>query len=279
MTGVLVSVVIPVRDGSGVINRCLDAVRAQTDAPPYEVIVVDNASADDTETLARAHPLQPLVVTEPRRGSYAARNTGVQTASGAVIAFTDADCMPRAGWLAAGVRALDDVDLVGGRVVIAGDATTPVARYDAANYLDQAHYVRRQGFAATANLFARAEIFDAVGRFDETLKSGGDVEWCGRATAAGRRLAYADDAVVDHEPRTTYGELWALHRRLGAGWAVLAARGLRPPWWRDPALRWPTFGQAVDAVNTTEPPLRRRQVAAPHVTAMTARWVGRLTRH
>jgi glycosyltransferase involved in cell wall biosynthesis len=272
----LVSVVIPVRDGADTLPRCLDALAAQQDAPAFEVIVVDNGSTDTTAALAGAHPVVTHVVTEPRPGSYAARNAGVALAAGSVLAFTDADCVPEPGWLAAGAAAVRDVPLAGGRVVAVLERATPVARYDAALYLDQEGYVREQGFAATANLFVRTEVARAVGGFDADLRSGGDLDFCQRAASAGHSITYAADAVVRHRPRSSYGELWRLHRRLGAGWAALARQGKRPPFWRDPALRWPTFEMVVRRVNADGPPLRRRRLALPHVTAMSARWTGRL---
>lgn len=270
------SVIVPVRNGGPLLTRCLDALAAQQGAPAYEVIVVDNGSTDGSAQFAREHPARPTVVTEPRRGSYAARNAGAATATGEVLACTDVDCVPMPGWLARGVAAVASADLVGGRIT-ATAATNPVGRYDAALYLDQEEFVAQQGFAATANLFVRTDVFRDLHGFDATLRSGGDVEFCQRATRAGHLLAYAADAVVRHDPRTSYRELWRLHRRLGAGWHDLAARGLRPAARHDPALRWPTFGSAVDRVNLTSPSLRRRQVAGPHAVAMTARWVGRLT--
>jgi GT2 family glycosyltransferase len=188
--------------------------------------------------------------------------------------------VPSPRWLAAGAAALGTADLVGGAVDCTpsypGNAT---ARFDAATYLDQESFVTGQGFAATANLFVRADVARALGGFDPTLQSGGDVEFCRRATAAGHLLGYAPDAVVWHEPRATLLGLWRLHRRLGAGWAALAARGDRPGLLRDEALRWPTFGMAVAAVNRSEPALRRRALVAPFLVARAARWTGRITGH
>jgi glycosyltransferase involved in cell wall biosynthesis len=272
----LVSVVIPVRDGADTLPACLDGLTAQDGAPAFEVVVVDNGSTDGSAAVASAHPAVARVVSEPRPGSYAARNAGVAAAAGDVLAFTDADCVPEPGWLAAGARAVADAPLAGGRVVAVAAGTAPVERYDAALYLDQEAYVREQGFAATANLFVRTEVARAVGGFDADLRSGGDLEFCQRAAAAGHAITYAADAVVRHRPRSTYGELWRLHRRLGAGWAALARQGKRPPFWRDAALRWPTFEMVVRRVNADGPPVRRRRLVLPHATAMTARWTGRL---
>lgn len=270
------SVVIPVRDGVGVIERCLDALAAQHLPPPFEVIVIDNASRDETLRVAQAHPLQPVVVSEPRRGSYAARNAGIAQAKAPALAFTDADCVPDPGWLRAGTAALAAAPLVGGCIAPYGDAGTAAARYDRALYLQQDDYVTRLGFAATANLFVRREVLDRIGGFDDDLRSGGDLELCRRALSAGFALGYEPAAVVRHPPRGSARELWRLHRRLGAGWAALARRGLHPPWWRDPALRWPTLGMVVTAVNDDGPPVRRRRLAPVHAVAMTARWTGRL---
>jgi glycosyltransferase involved in cell wall biosynthesis len=271
-----VSVVIPVRDGAVVLTRCLDALSRQENPPAFEVLVVDNGSTDASAEVAAGHPLRPRVLAEPTPGSYAARNAGIRAAAGRLLAFTDADCEPEPSWLAAGAAAAEHAEMVGGRVTADGAASSPVARYDAALYLDQEAYVTDQGFAATANLFVRTDVAREVGGFDARLRSGGDLDFCRRAVTAGHRLAYSPDAVVRHRPRATYGELWRLHRRLGAGWAALARQGKRPPFWKDPALRWPTFEMVVRRVNETEPPLRRRRLAAVHATAMAARWTGRL---
>lgn len=278
-----VTVVVPARDAERTLPACLDALAASGSEPGFEVVVIDDGSRDATAELARAHRLRPTVVAGPGRGSYAARNAGAAVATAPVLAFTDADCMPSPGWLVAGLRALDDpsIDLAGGRIGwVATAADGVVARYDRATYLQQDRFVAEQEFAATANLFVRRAVFEAVTGFDPELRSGGDVEFCRRAVAAGHRIGYAPDAIVAHRPRATYAELWRLHRRLGAGWAALHRRGLTPAWWRDPALRTPTLGMVMTEL-ADEPdagaPLRRRHVLPAHTVARTARVVGRLT--
>jgi glycosyltransferase involved in cell wall biosynthesis len=245
-------------------------------APPFEVLVVDNGSSDDSVAVARSAAVQPVVLAESRRGSYAARNAGITAARGARLAFTDADCVPTPDWVARGSAAAGPV--VGGDVRMTPSARPTVwERYDRALYLRQESLVQ-QGFAATANLWVDRTAMERVGPFDPALRSSGDLEWGRRAGRAGLSVVYAADVAVEHAPRTTATQTWRLHRRLGAGWAALAARGEWPPVSRDTALRLP-LGMAVDAVAADGPPLRRRQLAPVHALAMAARVTGRLTGH
>lgn len=93
---VSVSVVIPVRDDAVLLRRCLAALRAQR-MPPVEVLVVDNASRDDTAKVARAHGAR--VVFEAAPGIPAAAAAGLDAASGDVVARLDADCVPPPDWV------------------------------------------------------------------------------------------------------------------------------------------------------------------------------------
>lgn len=266
------SVVIPAWNAASSLPACLDALAAQVDAPAFEVLVVDNGSNDGTGEVARAHAAVSRVVEEPRRGSYAARNAGIAASGSGLLAFTDADGVPDAHWVAAGARATRDAPLIGGRVAPVWSPTPTLWEiYDASTYLDQAQYVANEGFAATANLFVRREVFEAVGGFDATLASSGDWELCRRAGRAGFAIAYADDAVVHHRCRATLRETWRLNRRLGAGWKELARRGERPRRARDdPALHW----QLPAVVAAAPVPIRRRWLAAAHGAALAARWAG-----
>ncbi|QIS44739.1 glycosyltransferase family 2 protein [Clavibacter capsici] len=91
-----VSVVIPVRDDAGHLRACLRALAGQTVAPD-EVVVVDNASTDDSAEVARAAGAR--VVREPVVGIPAAACTGYDAARSEVIARLDADCVPPADWI------------------------------------------------------------------------------------------------------------------------------------------------------------------------------------
>lgn len=108
-----VSVVIPARNDAVALRVCLAALATQSPAPS-EVVVVDNASADDTAQVARAGGAR--VVTEPRVGIPAAAATGYDAATGDVIVRLDADTIVPPGWLSAVVAVLDDprVDAVTG---------------------------------------------------------------------------------------------------------------------------------------------------------------------
>ena len=91
-----VSVVIPARNEEAYLPSALEAVLAQT-LPPFEVIVVDNASTDRTREVAEA--LGARVVFCGRRGVAYARQAGLLAARGEWVAMTDADSLPTPRWL------------------------------------------------------------------------------------------------------------------------------------------------------------------------------------
>ncbi len=277
-----ITVIVPVRDGQDTLPRLLDALRHQTRAPD-EVVIVDNGSRDAGPQLIRDHPLQARLLTEPRTGSYAARNAGIAAATGDVLAFTDADCTPDPSWLEAGLRALQaGADLVAGHVAPeVGELPSVWEKFDAGHHVDQRKYVEVLGFGATANLLVRQEVFAAVGAFDPGLKSGGDREFCVRATGRGFRLAYAAQAAVRHRSRSTPRETWRLHRRLGAGLRDLSRRGLQPRFWRDDQMLLP-IGWAAEVTNAVAPrpdgrPHRQRELLPLATVVVAARWTGRMT--
>ncbi len=89
--GPTVSVVIPAYNNARTILPLLDSVLAQT-ATPDEVLIVDDASTDQTPRLAATHALAPRIVTMERNsGPSAARNRGVREARGEVVLFLDSD--------------------------------------------------------------------------------------------------------------------------------------------------------------------------------------------
>jgi peptidoglycan/xylan/chitin deacetylase (PgdA/CDA1 family)/GT2 family glycosyltransferase len=92
-----VSVVIPAHNEENYLFSCLESIKNQDYAGEYEVIVVDNASTDNTAQIARDWGAK--VVYEGRRSPACARQKGAEVATGKIIAFIDADTQAPAHWL------------------------------------------------------------------------------------------------------------------------------------------------------------------------------------
>lgn len=217
-----ISVIIPVRDDLARLRACIARLLAESNCGRLdEILIVDNGSAEpiSNEWVSTG---RVRVLRCEDGGSYAARNAALETASGAVLAFTDSDCVPAADWLESGLRALDDsgCDIAAGRLVVfPQDAARPTAVecYEMIYAFPQAGYVAHEHFGVTANLFVRRPVFDAVGTFNAELYSGGDREWGRRAHNAGFALYYAEAAVVRHPARRTWTELRKKFDRVAQG--------------------------------------------------------------
>ena len=198
-----ISVVIPVRDGARSLSRLLDSLQRQTlAAERFEVVVVDNASRDETAAVARA--AGTTVVAEPVGNRSRARNRGVEAARADLIAFTDADCVAGEDWLEALLGCRAEAPLVAGPVeVTTGRPPNAVERLEQRWRFAQEHWVR-QGWAATANLCARRAALDAIGGFDPAYRHiGEDADLCLRARRAGFALGWCPGAVVRHEAESS----------------------------------------------------------------------------
>jgi glycosyltransferase involved in cell wall biosynthesis len=188
------SVIVPARDAASTIEDTMVALAGQDFTGEHEVIVVDDGSRDDTVAIAERFPVR--VIHQGRLGPGEARNAGARAARGRVLAFTDADCRPAPGWLRAGVEALESADLVQGTVLPDGDQLWA---------FDHGIRVEREsGLYETANLFARRELFDGVGGFEDWLeirfgKRLGEDVWFGwKARRAGARIAFSHEVLVFH---------------------------------------------------------------------------------
>jgi glycosyltransferase involved in cell wall biosynthesis len=217
-----VSVIVPARDAAATIPDTLAALSAQRFDRPYEVIVVDNGSRDETAQIARR---AGVTVIERQRGEgpAAARNAGAEAAAAPMLAFTDADCRPTPGWLTAGVRALERADLVQGAVTPPVDASF--------GPFDRTVWVSDEGLYETANLFVRREWWRRVGGFRELFSDDGESApfgedaWFGwRARDAGARTAFAPDALVHHAVFPRHAGEFVLDRRRLDRFPALAAR-------------------------------------------------------
>ena len=189
------------------------------------IVVVDDASPQPVSappTTASGVPVT-LVRRAVRGGPAAARNAGLGEVTTPVVAFVDADCRPRAGWLGPLLDHLADpaVAAVAPRIVpLEPDrrAPTALARYEARrSSLDlgpvggRVRARTRIPFVPSAALLARTADVRAVGGFDETMEVGEDVDLVWRLDERGRSVRYEPAATVAHDHRTT-ARSWARRR-------------------------------------------------------------------
>src|SRR5271170_2901886 len=105
-----VSVVIPAHNAAATLGECLAAAKTQvfSRAKNVEVILVDDGSTDATGEIGEKVGVK--VIRRKNGGAAAARNTGLEAASGKWVAFTDADCMPSRRWLDWLMRAAESAE-------------------------------------------------------------------------------------------------------------------------------------------------------------------------
>jgi mycofactocin glycosyltransferase len=224
-----VTVIIPVRDNASGLHRLMASLRG------LRVIVVDDGSAVPVQAadLAGMH-CDVQVLRHPRsKGPAAARNTGLAACGTDFVAFLDSDVVPRRGWLEALLGHFCDpaVALVAPRIVGLQKADNLVARYEVVRSsldlgLREAPVVPygTVSYVPSAAIICRRSVLAEVGGFDETLKSGEDVDLCWRFVEAGARLRYEPIALVAHDHRTDLRD-WFLRKAFyGQSAAPLAVR-------------------------------------------------------
>lgn len=206
-----VAVVVSTVDRAGLLPGLLAALERQDAPVPFEVVVVDDGSADGTwPVLSDLAARTPLALTALRlagnRGAGAGRNRGVAAARAALVAFTDDDCLPEPGWLGALVAAAAPTD-----VVAVQGRTEPEDAPPPGPWARSLWVPAPTPWLETCNVAYRRSAFDAVGGFAEgdPLFSrsgrgrgfGEDTDLGHRVLAAGGRRVFAPDAVVRHRWR------------------------------------------------------------------------------
>jgi glycosyltransferase involved in cell wall biosynthesis len=195
--------VVPTCRRPALLRRCLGQLVAQEfDAGAYEILVADDGLDSRTRTaveeVAARYPRPALryVPVGMGRGPAAARNRAWRRARGAVIAFTDDDCVPAPDWLARGLsRFRPGVAAVAGRVIM------PLPRRPT-DYEANAAGLERASFV-TANCFCRREALAAVGGFDERFRRAWreDSDLFFTLLERGAQVVAEPDAVVVHPVR------------------------------------------------------------------------------
>ena len=221
----LYSVIVPAYQAADSLGLCLDALNAQTVARDlYEVIVVDDGSTDGTGEIAQQAGAR--VITQRNAGPAAARNAGAAAGRGDLLLFTDADCAPVPGWIAALAVPFADERVAGAKGTYLTSQRALVPRFTQLEYEDR--YDRMAGvesidFVDTYSAAYRRDIFLANAGFDPAFRFDEDQEFSFRLTEKGYRLVFAPAAQVYHRHNPTLAA-YARRKFLMAHWKVPVTR-------------------------------------------------------
>jgi mycofactocin system glycosyltransferase len=227
-----VTVVVPVKDRTGPLERLLAAVRSDPDTARAPLVVVDDGSADPAAAAAVAARHGATLVCHGRaQGPAAARNAGLARATTDLVAFLDSDCVPSPGWLAPLRAHLADPRLavVAPRIGALEAGRGWVGRYEAlASALDMGHRpapVRPWSavpYVPSAALLVRRAALGTG--FDPSMPVAEDVDLVWRLHEAGWRVRYEPRSQVAHDHPDRAAAWLGRRARYGTGAALLAAR-------------------------------------------------------
>lgn len=205
----LVSIIIPNWNGCAYLGGCLAALRRQT-YRRHEVILVDNASTDDSVPFVRRHFPEVVLVQSPRNLGFVAGNAlGLRHARGEWIALLNNDTVAHPRWLEAlldaarpgdvagatgKVYALDDPERVAFTLPLINPLTGRARWTDADPGISEVHYL------AGNNLVVKRQVVTEVGFLDPGYSSYyEETDWCARMIRAGYRLLYTPHARIRHK--------------------------------------------------------------------------------
>ncbi len=191
------AVIIPAHDEGKWIGDTLEAIKAQS-RPPDELIVVDNASRDDTAEIARSHGA--TVISCPRQGVAYARQAGLLASSSDWIVTTDADSRPVHNWLEMLENASEgNVALYGPlRFFDVGTFDQLLSEYSYRSFIHFSDFFGHPNLAGANMAFSRVAAIQVGGYPEVKMREDVLLGWKLRTLG---RVSYIPDALVDTSGR------------------------------------------------------------------------------
>lgn len=247
------SVAIAARNAAATIRVQLDALAAQSWSEPWEVVVADNASTDETRAIIESYvgriPSVRVVEAHAYANQSYARNTAALAARAPIIAFCDADDEVAPDWVERMWEAVSRHEFVACRLEyerlnppwVLGHRETQLEES-----LQDTRFAPHLQHGAGCGLGFLRRHYDAVGGFDERAGVLDDTDFCFKVQLAGVPLHYARDAVVHYRFRTDIRGIFRQARNYATDDAFLQLRYGPPPRSLGYALRWPfSYWQAL----------------------------------
>ncbi len=234
-----VSVVVCAYNAADTLEDCLIAL-ARQDYPDFEIIVVNDGSRDATSSIARRYS-GVRVIDIPNGGLSAARNVGLAEATGAIVAYTDADTRADRDWLKFLVQPFVTSEVVGsgGPNVVPPD-DPPMAQRIARAPGGPTHVLLDDRIAEHVpgcNMAFRRDALASIGGFNPIyLRAGDDVDVCWRLQGRGWKIGFASAALVWHHHRSSVNSYWKQQVGYGEGERWLMAH--HPEKFLDGRMLW-----------------------------------------
>jgi|GEM_PF-7023451 len=221
----LVSVVVVTWNNLALTRACLESVLAEPSYRNIELIVVDNASSDETpaylRSLAETEPRVRVLAQSENLGFAGGNNVGLRAAQGEFICLLNNDTVVTDGWLRTLVnhaRRDASIGLIGPVTNNIGNEARVETGYDTMPGMrSEAFVITRAQAGGTRELEAaaffcvlgRAEVWREVGEIDESYQRGyfEDDDYCVRVRKTGRRIVLAEDVFVHHHLAASFGSL------------------------------------------------------------------------
>jgi len=277
------SVIIPAFNAADTIVEQLEAVLESAGTEPIEIVLVDNASTDETAAISRKmadadHRIR--VLEEPRQGAPYAINTGIEAARSGYLAFCDADDVVGAGWVAAAIDALSGSPLVTGPLELFRLNPEALAQSRSTAWAG-----RLETFAGvfamipSGNFAARRETLAEIGPFNPEVAIGYDIDFAYRAFSLGITPSFSPDLELHYRYRSGPGSLWKQGVAMGRVQPFIARRvlndGHQIPQWIPGLKRWIWLIKTVPRLSKA--PMRQRWiwVASTSVGRLRGSWAAR----
>jgi O-antigen biosynthesis protein len=273
------SIIIVSYNSAAQIGTCLRALQQQRCNCEFEIVVIDNASRDESRAVIGSFPDVRLIAANENLGFAGGVNRGVAAAHGSVIALLNPDATPAPDWLQQIIATLDDpqIGVVGSKVLgpdgliqsLGSELQLPVmlSAYSRAGERDSREDRQIADVWAVhgaAMAFTRS-VWEALGGFDEGFFPAywEESDFCERARRAGRRVVVAPQATVQHLDASATGkyspEFYFYYHRNRLRYAAK---------WLDWRTLWETFRPAEHARLQTAPLLDRRMARLVYQAGM-----------
>jgi glycosyltransferase involved in cell wall biosynthesis len=246
-SGTEISVVIATYNRAALLAGALQSLAKQTlDPSLFEIVVVDNASTDETPAAVAGfqdkHPeLTTQLVSEPRLGPGLARNTGSERAKGYLLAFLDDDARAEPDWLERAISCFEEISptplALGGRIepfYLAPKPTWFKDSYEIRSWGDKPRFLNAGEAFSGSNMIVAKSVLSDHGGFSEHLGPKGERFSVGEETVLYDEiwhrnprapLYYSPDLVVRHAvPAQKMTVSYCLKRALVGGQAMYAIR-------------------------------------------------------